>query len=433
MRRYEDMRDSGVDWLGEVPGHWDVVPLKRGADLVTERATTRTNPIALENIEGWTGRLIETNGEFAGDGITFERGDILFGKLRPYLAKVHAAAFEGEAVGDFHVIRPDPLKLNTCFAQYALLTKSVIDLIDGSTHGAKMPRASWETVGGLNLPLPPLHEQRAIAAFLDRETGRIDALLAEQRRLIALLAEKRRATISHAVTRGLDPNAPLKPSGIDWLGDVPAHWGVARLKDAVTFVTSGSRGWAEHYSDEGSIFLRITNLNRGTLALDLSDIQHVDVPDGTEGARTATRAGDLLFSITAYLGSVGVVPEGLSNAYVSQHIALARLADVRVDPRWIGYVTLSYTGQTYLGLRAYGGTKTQLALDDVRELTIPLPRLDEQRRIVAFLDANERRINDLTDTANRAIALLLERRAALISAAVTGKIDVGGEVGDLAA
>ena len=114
-------------------------------------------------------------------------------------------------------------------------------------------------------------------------------------------------------------------SGVDWLGDLPSHWTVTPLKRDTIFVTSGARGWAENYSDDGDLFLRIGNLTRTSISLDLSDIQRVTVEDGSEGARTQVRAGDVLFSITAYLGSVAVVPDGLGTAYVSQHVALARL------------------------------------------------------------------------------------------------------------
>ena len=140
--RYPAYKPSGVEWLGEVPERWEVLPLKRNARLLTEKTDARLNPVVLENIEGWTGKLIETETEFQGEGVAFQAGDVLFGKLRPYLAKVYLASQSGEAVGDFHVIRPSA-SLRSRFLQYQLLTNEVIDLVNGSTYGAKMPRASW--------------------------------------------------------------------------------------------------------------------------------------------------------------------------------------------------------------------------------------------------------------------------------------------------
>jgi type I restriction enzyme S subunit len=155
----------------------------------------------------------------------------------------------------------------------------------------------------IGVAVPGIPEQTAIAAFLDRETGKIDELVAEQRRLMDLLKEKRQAVISHAVTKGLNPRAPMKDSGIEWLGEVPGHWEVMPLKRDLDYLTSGSRGWAENYSEDGELFIRITNLTRGTIGIDLSDVQRVRVPDGAEGSRTKVRPGDVLFSITAYLNT----------------------------------------------------------------------------------------------------------------------------------
>jgi type I restriction enzyme S subunit len=218
-----------MEWLGEVPEHWEVLPLKRNARLLTDKTDNRSNPVALEHIESWTGRLIETQTEFEGEGVSFKVDDILFGKLRPYLAKVYLATASGEAVGDFHVIHSSASLLPRLL-QYQLLNREVINLVNSSTYGAKMPRASWSFLGSIAMPVPPLQEQLPIATFLGHETAKIDALIAEQQRLIELLQEKRQAVISHAVTKGLNPDAPMKDSGVEWLGEVPEHWEVLPIK-----------------------------------------------------------------------------------------------------------------------------------------------------------------------------------------------------------
>lgn len=129
--------------------------------------------------------------------------------------------------------------------------------------------------------LPPLSEQKSIAHFLDCETGKLDNLIAKKERFIELLQEKRTALISHAVTKGLNPDVPMKDSGISWLGQIPKHWEVKRLKYLSSLITSGSRGWAQYYSDYGAIFLRIGNLTRTTIELDFRDIQYVIPPQIT--------------------------------------------------------------------------------------------------------------------------------------------------------
>lgn len=238
-RPYPEYKDSGVEWLGRVPKHWEVNRLKFSLRLVTDKADKKTNPVALENIEGWSGRLIKTTTDFEGIGISFIEGDILFGKLRPYLAKVYRTLSSGEAVGDFHVLRP----VNGCspdFAKYQMLCPSFISVVDGTTFGAKMPRANWESLATMPFLIPSQEEQIKISDYIDRETSRIDRLIEKKERFIELLKEKRQALITHAVTKGLppeaakkagmEPNPPMKDSGIEWIGEVPAHWEIKKVK-----------------------------------------------------------------------------------------------------------------------------------------------------------------------------------------------------------
>jgi len=165
FQRYERYKDSGVEWLGEVPEHWQVKRLKFSTRLVTGKATARTYPVALENIESWTGRLLPSDTEFEGDGTAFRAGDVLFGKLRPYLAKAHLAHRAGEAVGDLHVLRP-VAGVSGKFFVYQILNRDAIEIIDGSTFGAKMPRVSWDFLSSMPIAMPPIEEQAKIADFL---------------------------------------------------------------------------------------------------------------------------------------------------------------------------------------------------------------------------------------------------------------------------
>jgi type I restriction enzyme S subunit len=212
-----------------------------------------------------------------------------------------------------------------------------------------------------------------------------------------------------------------KYSGTDWLGAIPDHWSTTKLKWSTSMVTSGSRGWAQYYADEGDYFVRIGNLSRGALDFDDSDVHYVQIPPGAEGARTMTRTGDLLFSITAYLGSVAVVDAEHAGAYVSQHVALARLNGHQLDPWYAAYVALSNPGQRQLSEQAYGGTKIQLSLDDIRSLVLPLPNAEEQRLIVKFLDRETAQIDALIAKQEQLIATLREdRQAQLINLVAHG-------------
>jgi len=309
---------------------------------------------------------------------------------------------------------------------FAYLLKNSTEALNVRGKGTTFLELSGDELSSFKVTVPPQDEQSNVAHFLDHETARIDALVEEQQRLIELLKEKRQAVISHAVTKGLDPDVPMKDSGVEWLGKVPAHWEVFPIKRDLEFLTSGSRGWASHYSDNGAAFIRIGNLTRDHINLDLTDLQRVSVPKGSEGERTKVKENDVLFSITAYLGSVAVVPEELETAYVSQHVALVRLFKKKLLPSWVAYVTLSDVGKNYLSSQGYGGTKIQLSLEDVAELLVTAPPLDEQAAIISFLDHETARIDALAEEGDSVITLLQERRSALISAAVTGKIDVRG-------
>lgn len=434
--RYPKYKPSGVEWLEEVPTHWDVRSVKRLFRVANGSTPQSSEP------EYWDGDIVWVTPDDLGDSstrtVTKSRRSITpagYASCGTTLVPASSLVLSTRAPIGHIAIAGTALCTNqgcrslvpfsgvdSTFYYYALCAaKAVLTARGNGTTFLELSKQSLETVP---LPTPEPSEQRAIAAFLDRETARIDALIAKEQRLIELLAEKRTALISHAVTKGLNADAPMKDSGVEWLGEISAHWEPSKLRNFVTFITSGSRGWAEHYADSGAIFVRIGNLTRDSIRVDLSDVQYVDPPIGSEGERTAIRTGDLLFSITAYLGSIAVAPAELDGAYVNQHIALVRLNKNALIPEFAAYVALSHVGQTQLKVSAYGGTKVQLSLDDVKGLRIAVPALQEQKTLVDVLDNDIAELDSLVAKIKVAIERLQEYRMALISDAVTGKIDV---------
>lgn len=198
------MKDSGIEWLGEVPEHWDIKKQKRLVRLVTRKIKTGQFYVALENIESWTGCFIEAENIYEGEGVSFDKGDILFGKLRPYLAKAWLADRAGIAVGDFFIIRTDLNEIDPEYLQKYLLTPSCLDFLNSTTIGAKMPRISWNVFSVLRVPVPPLGEQEAIVSILNAEITKIDSLIKEAEKAIDLMKERRSALISAAVTGKID-------------------------------------------------------------------------------------------------------------------------------------------------------------------------------------------------------------------------------------
>ncbi|WP_332671658.1 restriction endonuclease subunit S [Aromatoleum sp.] len=422
--RYEQYKDSGVEWLGDIPAHWDADRLRGQVLLLTEKTQRRTGAIALENIESWSGRFLDTDSEFQGDGVAVEAGDILFGKLRPYLAKVFVVERPGEAVGDFHVMRTRS-GVHPRFLFYSILNRDFISIIDGFTYGAKMPRASWDFMGSMPVVVPTPFEQAAIVAFLDRETPRMDALVAEQQNLIALLKEKRQALISHAVTKGLDSTAPMKDSGVAWLGEVPAHWERVQLGRVCNQIADGPH-FSPSYVSEGVMFLSARNI--GVESWYLDDVKFVSESDYLEFCkRVIPEKGDVLYTKGGTTGVARVVD--LDDRFqVWVHVAVLKLNQELVNPSFLAYALNSVPCYEQSQLHTRGATNHDLGLTRMAKIWFARPDLAEQGRIVAFLDDQTIKIDNLVAEAENSIALLQERRTALISAAITGKIDVRGLV-----
>ena len=452
FNRHNDYEKVNYQWIKEMPSHWTNKKLKHllssnetgikigpfgsalKSELLSEEGHYKVygqENVISKDFQAGERRIDENMYKSLAD-YAIKSGDILITLMGSSGQCCLVPEGIEEGIIDSHLLR-----IRLANKRQNNLIEKIIDQapyvrmqIDLMGKGAIMHGINSQIVKNLVIHLPPEKEQLDITAFLVRETTKIDDLIAEQERLIDLLQEKRQAVISHAVTKGLNPNALMKDSGVEWLGEVPEHWHVSEARRDIEFLTSGSRGWADFYSDKGPIFLRIANLTRDKIELKLSNIQRVTPPEGTEGARTEVKGGDVLFSITAYLGSVAVVPTNFEKAYVSQHVCLARLNKLNLSPKWLAYSVLSSSGKAYLEANSYGGTKVQLALDDIKSFPLTAPSLQEQEEIIEKLEVSLGSLDELRSKANENIALLQERRSALISAAVTGQIDVRGLVAE---
>lgn len=250
-----EMKPSGVDWIGEMPSSWQVAPLKYGAscssDLSTYTADDSKEFLALENVESWTGRLVgldERPDSVDSSVSVFSETDVLFGKLRPYLAKVCRPDFRG--VCSTELLCVSPVSYCRDYLFWLLISKGFIDVINAESYGVKMPRTSWAQMGAHYCPVPPLSEQQAIAGHLDVETAKIDQAMSLLRRELETLEQFKKSVIHEAVTKGLDPTVPMKPSGVEWIGEIPEHWGVKRLK-YLCEMNSGTNLTSEEISEAG--------------------------------------------------------------------------------------------------------------------------------------------------------------------------------------
>jgi restriction endonuclease S subunit len=414
---YPVYRPSGVDWLGDVPEHWEVKRLKFLAQLINEKVEADEDTdqpyIGMEHVQSWTGRLLQLNDDFVPNGISnvFQPGDILLGKLRPYLAKATAVDFKGLCSSELMVLRPN--EVDRRFLLYALLSDGFIKLVDSSSYGAKMPRANWEFIGSMRTPVPSPDEQQTIARFLDEQTKKIDDLIEAKRDLVALLKEKRQAVISHAVTKGLNPDARLKPSGVDWLGEVPEHWEVKRLKFLAQLINEKVE--ADEDTDQSYIGMEHVQSWTGRL-LQLNDDF---VPNGISNV---FQPGDILLGkLRPYLAKATAVDfKGLCSS------ELMVLRPNEVDRRFLLYALLSDGFIKLVDSSTYGAKMPRANWEFIGSMRTPVPSPDEQQAIARFLDEQTTKIDKVTQETITAIDRLTEYRTALISAAVTGKIDVRG-------
>ena len=437
-RPYPAYKDSGVEWLGEVPVYWEVKRLKYLATVNDEALPETTDPsmeidyVDIGNVDPIQGitdveKLVFADAPSRARRIV-RQGDVIISTVRTYLraiAQIEATDANLIVSTGFAVIRSR--QMDDGFVDYAVNAPYFVERVVAHSVGVSYPAINASELVCLGIALPSLPEQRAIAAFLDRETAKIDALVARKERLIELLQEKRTALISHAVTKGLDPNVPMKDSGVEWLGEVPGHWEIRRLKHTVNKIGSGKTpsGGAERYVNDGIMLLRSQNVHfRG---LKLSDVAYIDAATDDEMSNSRVHEDDVLLNITgASLGRCSVARLKGLKANVNQHVCIIRPDQCQSDPVFLAYSIESQSLQDQIFNNENGVSRDALNFEQIGSLVLSKPTIAEQSTIAAFLDRETARIDALIASVRKAIDLLKEQRTALISAAVTGKIDVRG-------
>ena len=425
FRRYPAYRDSGVKWLGEIPVHWSARRLKFLAPARISKLAAKPDDslyVGLQHVESWTGRLLlETQPESVHSLVSiFAAGDVLIGKLRPYLAKAARPDFDGVCTSEILPLRPTPGSFQS-YLMYCLLSEPYIRWLDSLTYGAKMPRVSPDQIGNSNAPVPPESEQRTIASFLDRETAKIDGLVERKERLIELLLEKRTALITRAVTRGLDPGVPMKDSGLDWLGQIPAHWRVGKLKHVCERVFVGIAEAATFaYVDKGVPMLRSTDVRANRVRTD--DIRCLDVAFAKKLVSKQLRTNDIVTVRTGNAGVSAVVPPAYNRGQCFT-LVVSRPTGTN-DSRYFCYWLNARLGQDQFAVEGVGTAQVNISVPIVQNAVVCIPPAEEQELVANWIEQEVLRWDRSIARISQAIGLLKEFRTALISAAVTGKIDL---------
>ena len=420
--KYPKYKESGVRWLGEVPEHW----------LVAK--TARYFKIAM----GQTILQEDLVDEGVWPVFSATDGDHYFGRVNEPQVRLGVGDIvipaRGNSIGSVKIVKePSTTTQTTIYcknlSQGKLAPSYVFHFLRGCRNNlffftqTAIPQITVSEVGSNPILIPPIHEQTAIASFLDAETGKIDALIAEQRRLIDSLEEKRQAVISHAVTKGLNPNAPMKPSGIQWLGDVPKHWDVVALKRLVARpIIDGPHVSPQKY-DEGVPFISAESIGKGFIDFDKKWGYISPEDHKLYSQRYKPERGDILLVKLGATTGVPAIVETDTDFNIWVPLAAIRLKK-HIQPRFIFHVLRSHNMRVAYELNWTYGTQQTLGLGTISNLRMPVPPDDERQQIVDYLDATLPGFDALEAEAERSVELLQERRTALISAAVTGKIDV---------
>lgn len=441
--RYPSYKDSRVEWLDEVPRHWGEEPLRTlaapgrksfidgdwiEAPFITDEGIRllQTGNIGVGRFKEQGYRYVSEETFVALNCTEANPGDVLICRLAEPVGRACIAPnLNSRMITSVDVcILKTRSSLDARFMTYLLSSPEYLGYMEGQCRGGTRDRVSRSFLGSVRMPVPPPTDQSAIVDFLDRETAKIDALVEEQQRLIELLKEKRQAVISHAVTRGLGPNAPMKNSGVEWLGEVPAHWEVSALKRHWS-VTDCKHITAE-FVDEGVPVASIREAQSKFVDLDDANLTTEEYYEQLiEGGRKP-RPGDVIFTRNATVGEVAQVAEWHPPFALGQDVCLLRKLSPELSSDFLQQVMWSAVIAHQIGTVMIGSTFKRVNVEEIRNLIIPVPSPVEQTAIAAFLDSTMARIDSLIAESATAINLLRERRAALISAAVTGKIDVCG-------
>lgn len=443
--RYPGYKDSGIAWLGEVPAQWEVARIKSSV------ASCRN---------GIWGR--EETGD--GDDIPcvrvadFDRNRLVVDQVPPTIRGVSvreregrllssgnlllekSGGGEGQPVGCVVLYDCDAFAVCSNFVARMELRLGMVPSFWRYVHAAAYAvrlttRSINQTSGIQNLDqdryfnelvaFPSAEEQSAIATFLDRETARVDALIAEQERLVALLKEKRQALISHAVTKGLDPNVPMKDPGIEWLGQVPAHWDLTPLQRLTDPMRPIMYGIVLPGPDVGEGIPILKGGNVKPSKMNLESMARTTPEIEAPYARARLKSGDLVYAIRGSIGDCEMVPLALHGSNITQDVARIAIR-TGVCVRWARWVLLAPAIREELGSGSLGAAVRGVNIFSLKRVKMPTPPYEEQIAIAGFLDIESSKIDSLVEKVMGSITLLKERRAALISAAVTGKIDVRG-------
>lgn len=439
MTHYPKYKYSGVEWIGDVPEHWLIVPFKYQIDYQEGPGILAKDfyedGVPLVRI----GNIQQTNVDLRGcnflsvkdveekwQHFRLKKNDLLISCSASTGIVSEVTEDSSGSVGYTGIIRlrPKNSDTNRLFVKWVVSGSLFFVQIDLLKTGSTIQHFGPSHLAQMIIPFPPLSEQKQIARYLDHKTAKIDSLVEKKKKLIELLKEERIAVINQAVTKGIDPNVPMKDSGTEWLGKIPEHWNIKKVKHLTTKIGSGvtPRGGSSVYLDAGIPLLRSQNIHFNGLLLD--DVAYISEEIFSGMLNTEVFSGDVLMNITgASIGRCYYADESLGRANVNQHVCIVRPND-DIETEYLYLVLASNIGQTQVFNCQTGANREGLNFEQLRNFVFPYPNREERGLIIGFIEDETTRIDSIISKAEREIELLQEYRIALIDEVVTGKIDV---------
>ena len=431
MKAYPKYKDSGVEWIGEIPTHWGISKLKHQTQFINgcpfkpaEWNDTGTPIIRIENLNGGTSFNCYTGEVNERYHVNF--GDLLFAwsgnigtSFGPFLWQK-----EGKYYLNQHIFKLSGYVLDKAF--FYRLLKAVTVYVESKAHGIiGLVHVTKGELGGVEIPAVSLPEQQSIATYLDRKTKQIDGLIKKKQNQIDLLLEQRTAVINEAVTKGLNPKAKMKDSGIEWIGEIPAHWNVGQLKHVAASIQTGPFGsqlHAEDYIDDGIPVINPSNMENGKIIHSrkccVDDLMYEHL------IKHRLSEGDVVFARRGEMGRCALVTDVEDGWLCGTGSLRLRLNNSRVIPSYIAQFLSTEASINWLKLESVGTTMDNLNTDIMARIPVIIPPKDEQQQIVSHVDYTIYQFDFLMTKEERLIELLQEYRTSLISEVVTGKVDV---------
>lgn len=431
LKPYPEYKDSGLPWLGQVPGHWAVLPHRALFEEVIERDHPNEQMLSVTITRGVIKQRELLAGSSKKDSSKLDKsayklvcpGDIAYNKMRAWQGAISVSDLRG-IISPAYVVQRLRDKNNPRYFHHLFRTPAFAKEAESWSYGITSDMWSLrpEHFKSIYSPLPTTDEQTAIVRFLDHATRRLDKAIRDKRKIIALLNEQKQAIIHRAVTRGLDPDVPLKDSGIPWLGQIPAYWEIRRAKQLCRAIVDCKNRTPDMIPEGGFTVIRTTNVRNGRFSLRGSyptDKRNFDI--WTE--RGAPRTGDVFFTREAPAGEACLVPE-VPNICMGQRMMYFRPNPSVLDSAFLLHSIYGPVGRTYIDNACNGSTVGHLRLGQVSALPLLWCPIEEQREIVAHIDRESAPIKTTSARIEREIDLLREYRTRLIADVVTGKLDV---------